>query len=212
MKIAIVGGAIIPEKLIKDIQDSVFVIGVDRGAHWLITKGIVPDLAIGDFDSVNDGEFEMIKKSVKVVKKFPPEKDFSDLELAVDEATKLNPRSIAIYGATGGRLDHFFTAAFLLKKILAAKIPAKLIDEDHEILLVDKKSSFEKSKKIKYFSIFPFSPICRVSLKGFKYNLSEKTLRFGDTIGLSNEIKSGKAEIDVANGTLLIVRSSGRPA
>lgn len=39
-------------------------IGVDRGSLYLIEQGITPDLAVGDFDSVSQQEFELIQKQL----------------------------------------------------------------------------------------------------------------------------------------------------
>lgn len=58
-------------------------VGVDRGSLYLIEQGITPDLAVGDFDSVSQQEFKLIQKQAKEVLCAQPEKDDTDLELAV---------------------------------------------------------------------------------------------------------------------------------
>ena len=49
-------------------------VGVDRGSLHLIEQGIVPDLAVGDFDSVSSQEFELVQRKAKEVLRAQPEK------------------------------------------------------------------------------------------------------------------------------------------
>src|SRR5690606_21968258 len=77
---------------------------------------IVPDLAVGDFDSVNEEEWKEISSHLTDIHRFQPEKDETDMELAISLSLKKNPSIVRIFGATGGRLDHFMTNALLLSK------------------------------------------------------------------------------------------------
>ncbi len=45
---------------------------------------------------------------------FKPEKDETDMELALNWAIDQKPEMIRIFGATGGRLDHMFANIQLL--------------------------------------------------------------------------------------------------
>ena len=82
-------------------------IGVDRGSLFLIEQGICPDLAVGDFDSVSEKELALICSQSKEVLQAQPEKDDTDLELAVKAVFARYPQAqVTIFGAFGGRLDH----------------------------------------------------------------------------------------------------------
>ena len=76
------------------------VIAVDGGFASLEAAGCVPDLALGDFDSLG-----FVPEGVPV-KLFPAEKDASDMELALEEALTCGAGAVEVYGALGGRLDH----------------------------------------------------------------------------------------------------------
>ena len=76
------------------------VIAVDGGFASLADVGCAPDLAIGDFDSLG-----YVPEGVEVLV-FPPEKDASDMELALGEAVARGADAVEVYGALGGRLDH----------------------------------------------------------------------------------------------------------
>ena len=89
-------------------------VGVDRGSLFLLEQGVCPDLAVGDFDSVTEEELLRIKDSAKEVIQAHPEKDDTDLELAVLACFERYPdASLTIFGAFGGRLDHALANVFL---------------------------------------------------------------------------------------------------
>ena len=93
-RIAIVGSGTLSEQFLPDIKKSGIVIGVDRGAAWLLDHGITPKVAIGDFDSVTKRELARIKKLIKHVEVYPADKDFTDMELAVQYALKQKPTDV----------------------------------------------------------------------------------------------------------------------
>ena len=89
-------------------------IGADRGSLYLISHGILPEIAIGDFDSINKKEQKLLRDNVHDFQKFPPEKDDTDSELCILAAKeKFNAAEYYIYGGTGGRIDHFLVNLFL---------------------------------------------------------------------------------------------------
>ncbi len=101
-----------------NVENSIWV-GVDRGVSILLENGIVPSTSFGDFDSVSEDEWKNIKKRIKEINKFLPEKDETDMELAINWGIQQKCEKIQIFGGTGGRLDHFFAnVQLLLKPIL----------------------------------------------------------------------------------------------
>ncbi|KAA3422201.1 thiamine diphosphokinase, partial [Streptococcus pneumoniae] len=54
--------------------------GIDRGTLILSEQGIVPVFSVGDFDSVNDEEREILKKTLNI-HPVKAEKDDTDLAL-----------------------------------------------------------------------------------------------------------------------------------
>ena len=102
-KIAIFSGGMIDSFQV----DFDLFIGVDRGSLFLIEQGIYPDLAIGDFDSVSEEELALVCSQSKEILQAQPEKNDTDLELAVKTAFVRHPQAqVTIFGAFGGRLDY----------------------------------------------------------------------------------------------------------
>ena len=93
---------------------NIFWLSVDRGTKYLLDAGIKPGMAIGDFDSISKQDFELFQKAGIPIKKFNAEKDETDMELALNFAYANLPEKIRIFGATGGRLDHFLANINLL--------------------------------------------------------------------------------------------------
>ncbi|MBI5448705.1 thiamine diphosphokinase [Candidatus Gottesmanbacteria bacterium] len=205
-KIAIVGGGNLFEQLLPEIKKSDFFIGVDRGAAWLLTRGIRPDIAIGDFDSVTKKELSRIRRLVKIVMIHPAEKDFIDMELAAIEAIKRKPKEVVIYGGIGTRLDHTLGTVQLLEHFLNAGISARLVDDHNDICLVSGKRVLEKGV-FRYVSVLPFTQDVTVSLQNFLYNVRKIMIHRGMTLGISNEFTGRTGIIDVHKGIALAIQS-----
>ncbi len=89
-------------------------VGVDRGVFYLLKRNITPAIAFGDFDSVSPEELIYIQSNVNELRRYQPEKDETDMELALNWSLEQNPDEIRLFGATGGRLDHMLANVQLL--------------------------------------------------------------------------------------------------
>ena len=184
---------------------SYYKIGCDRGALNASLSNINLDVAIGDFDSVNDKEFEIIKNNSKELIKLNPIKDKTDVEEALDLALKFSSDITIFGGIQGKRIEHFLS---ILK--LFNKYPNIKIIDDNSIIL-NKYSSFKFNKDdykdYKYVSFIELSDNMQISLKGFKYNLDNRVLTNDDiSLLISNEMVSDSLEVSI-NKPLLIVFS-----
>ncbi|HKL11779.1 MAG TPA: thiamine diphosphokinase [Clostridia bacterium] len=176
-----------------------FIIAADGGYNNLKKADIMPDILLGDFDSIDtvpeNCPFEIYK--------FPKEKDFTDIELAIEFALEKGCNRICLAGATGSRLDHSIANIMLLRKLLEHSVDAEIIDEHHEIFLIERRKSLS-NRKGSLLSLLPLDPIVSgVYLRGFKYPLENSTIKMGDTLGISNVAISDNCEISVENGILM---------
>lgn len=182
-----------------------FVIAADGGLLHLRRAGFVPDVLLGDFDSIPDALLQDIKvqKDVELVQ-FPPNKDYTDLELAIDLAIERNTSQLVILGATGTRLDHTTANIHLLYKLIKNDITGYLEDTHNRIYLIDKEIVIDRKAGCKV-SILPLPPFANgVSTEGLSYELKNADLAFGTGLGISNEFNDEKARISVKEGLLLI--------
>lgn len=200
----------LPELLEYNEENSIWV-GVDRGVFTLIKRGITPNLAFGDFDSVTQEELKEIERKVKNLAKFSPEKDETDMELAVNWAIEQNPERIRLFGATGGRLDHLFANVQLLLKpvYLELSVQIEIIDAQNNIYLKGKGThQIKKIKERKYISFVPVTPsVTALTLVGFKYPLNDCHIPMGSTLCISNELIDDYGTFSFTEGILMVIRS-----
>jgi len=190
-----------------DLTKHSYVIGVDRAAWMLLKRGIIPHLAIGDFDSVSQKQLSKIKKVVLDVREYPADKDQTDLELAVSVALERHPLEIVMYGCLGRRLDHEIAAFHILREIQKKQCQTMLRDEYNEIRLVEGGCKIKKKKHFSYLSILPFTDEITVSISGCKYPLHNHVMKKGTTLGVSNIIISDHADITVHKGIAYCILS-----
>jgi thiamine pyrophosphokinase len=183
-----------------------FLICCDGGARHVAAAGMIPDVLIGDMDSVESARLEgYISQGVKIVS-YPVDKDFTDTELALDYAISLKPETIHIWGALGGRIDHALANIFLLLKGKEAGIETYLIDEYCEIVVTENEVSYMDAAGC-LVSLLALSPkVEGLTLRGFLYPLADETLIMGESRGVSNIVKDGQATICLRSGNLLVIR------
>lgn len=202
MKRAVVfGGAPIEPALQPPVPEAELYLCADAGIRLAEAFGILPDLVMGDFDSLG-----CVPEKVHV-RVFPPEKDDTDLVIAAKYALEQGCDEVVFYGALGGRLDHT-VANFQLLRMLA--------DHHARGILVDEKTrvTLQRGGKVAYprcrgyFSLFAWSEICEdVTVEGTKYPLLHGTLSPSFPIGVSNEIVAEHAVVTVGRGDLLVIYS-----
>lgn len=202
-------GASIPF-LNEEIKKTAQWIGVDYGTIRLLEAGMIPMTAIGDFDSVNNEEWEMINRKVKDVKTFPSEKDDTDTELAIQLAlTTYQASEIILYGATAGRMDHLLSNLFLVLqprfKQHAQKI--HLIDLQNTIsFYLPGSYQIEKEADKKYLAFVCMTPVKALSLVRTKYPLKEKDFDYPISLA-SNEFLEETAEFSFTEGIVAVIQS-----
>ena len=187
-------------------------IGVDRGALHLLDVGIVPNEAVGDFDSVSEEEFCRIQDDVERIDSFRSEKDETDTELAMARALAYHPKEVIITGVTGGRLDHYESALHLLFRMqVEHKNISFLICNAHNELTILRPGvhRLKRNATLPYVSFFPFgSDVDGLTLTGFKYETVNARMEMGMTKFTSNEPISEVCTISFRQGICLMVRSS----
>ncbi len=185
-------------------------IAVDAGLETAKKLDIVPDMVVGDLDSL-DPTVTMYFRNKENLRwdVHDSEKNESDTELALQWAAKMGCEEIAILGATGGRLDHFIGNVHLLYPCMQKGIFAYLIDPQNKIYLTDCSRRFVKKKLWgKYISFLPLTQEVRgITLTGFKYPLGKKDIEIGTSLCISNELKEEEGYLVFEEGVLICIES-----
>jgi thiamine pyrophosphokinase len=176
-----------------------FIIAADAGYNTLMQSGITPNLAVGDFDSL-----EAVPDFKNVIK-VPKEKDGTDMSLAVKQGMSLGYNLFIIDGGLGGRLDHTLANLQLLKEINLKKSHGILLGKDIGITAITNESVGLTSDNRGVLSVFSFGNKAEgVTLEGLKYPLDNYKMTDNYPIGVSNEFTDKQASITVKSGSLII--------
>ena len=187
----------------------------DGGLHHILAFDQLPNLVIGDLDSIDGGLVRRLKSRSIEILQYPPRKDETDLELALREAVKRGAEEILIFGALGGRWDQTFANILLPTLPEFQKAEITFIDGQQEIHWIGPGHTFQlKGKPGDTVSLIPLTgDVDGVRTSGLEYPLQGESLRFGTTRGVSNVLTSPTASVDIESGILLCVHQrSGKLA
>jgi thiamine pyrophosphokinase len=179
------------------------VIAADAGMRHAATLDVVPELWVGDFDS-DPGPLPAELAAVERLA-FPPDKDSTDGELAVDVAIRAGARSLLLVGAFGGpRSDHEFLHLTMALRLAEGGYGARLTSGRQDgIPLLPGEAAFDIADG-KLFSILAFSELRGLSVRGAKWPLDRVTVPFGSSLTLSNEVR-GRLSVELESGRALLV-------
>lgn len=183
------------------IDENDFVICADGGLAHAKKMGVVPNLTVGDFDSYK-GEV------TGEVRRFKPEKDYTDSDIAVKAAIEKGFDEILLLAASGTRLDHTLANIGLLEYILLNGKKGTLIDDNNIVTVINCDSVIERREGW-HLSLIPIGAVKGVTLENLKYPLDDYTLEFSQARAVSNEFTDKNAVIRIKEGSLIVIKSRG---
>lgn len=199
-KICYIIGALPANDIFIDRACNPLVIAADGGLAQLDRLNIVPDLVVGDFDSLK------YEPSHPATVKLPCEKDDTDLYRAAKEALIKGCDLFYLYGGLGGRLDHTLANLQLLSFLVGNGAKGFLFGEGLVATVIKNSVIHFAPKKNGIVSVFSFSDTSEgVFIKGLKYPLDNVLLTSSFPVGISNEHTGNEAFISVNKGSLLIL-------
>ena len=196
-----------PELLISILKPGEFLIAADGGLRHIRKLGLTPDLLIGDLDSVTEDDLKWIFENRIEIRKFPKEKDQTDLELALLAAVDRGGDPIIVVGALGGRIDQTLTNIYLLLLPELQSVDVRF-DDGHEELFLIQNHAEVSGKKGDTVSLLPLLSSAKgIKTEGLRYPLRDEILFPERSRGVSNEMESDNAEISLKSGLLLCVHT-----
>lgn len=224
--IALGGRLVKNERINEFLSAKYFAVAADSGMAHFDMLGILPDILVGDFDSINP---EMLEKCVLnniEIKQFDIRKDFTDSEIAVKAALEKGCDRLLFLGAFGSRLDHMLSNQMMAVSLSLKGIPVIMTDGITFMYTITKNESpfiYPLKSLIPDYdiiSVIAMTPNdATVSLDGLMYNLKDSRIYFGTTQGVSNtvpfisqtnnanSINHENAVIDVKSGTILLIHT-----
>ena len=184
-------------------------IAADGGGNALFAAGIVPQLVIGDLDSLApEAEAAFAAAGASIIR-YPAEKDETDLELALLAAVARGGDTIDVLGALGGRWDQGLSNVALLALPELEGRRVRLLDTGQEAYLARGETPIPGAEG-ETVSLLPIGGAARgITTRGLYYSLHDAELRFEHSRGVSNVITQPPASVVVREGMLLVVRLFG---
>lgn len=176
------------------------VIAADAGYKNCLACGVMPDIIVGDFDS-------MPAPDVPGVITLPVEKDDTDSLHAMRIGLEKGYTDFVLYGGTGGsRVDHTIANIQCLLFLVSRGARGRMYGDGVIYRVIhDERISFPSSCQ-GTLSLFCMDGQARgVSISGMKYSLDNYTVSSCFPIGVSNSFTGSPAEVEVMDGTLLII-------
>ncbi len=183
------------------------IIAVDGGISHCEYLNVQPHVLLGDLDSALE---HLVNKAIAdgvSLQRHPKDKDKTDLELALDLACSLGATTVSLFGALGGRWDMSFANLLLPAVAAYANMRITLYDDQTRIDLLRDNEQLNLSAPVgSRISLLPLSgQVEGVTLTGFQYPLTNHTLSFAPTLGISNVLVEDKGCITVGKGLLLTI-------
>ncbi|WP_022778937.1 thiamine diphosphokinase [Butyrivibrio sp. AE3009] len=210
--IIISAGHFVPMEI--PIGEEDLVIACDAGYLYAEQLGILPDLIVGDFDSLSEAGPAAVRSLQEIAESDPDRivkldvrKDDTDTIKAVKIAFSKGYRKFMLYGCLGGsRIDHSLANIQTLLFIKHHGGNGYIMEENRIVLIAENETIRFHRGNSGMISVFSVSEISRgVTLRGLMYTMENGELGNDFPLGVSNEfIIDEEAEITVREGTLLI--------
>jgi thiamine pyrophosphokinase len=186
------------------------VIAADGGALKAEVLGYPPRVVVGDADSLAAAEVERFRVAGAEIVIRPADKDESDTELALNEALERGASRVVLVGGFGGRrLEHTLANVLLLGSENLKGRDICLADGASTLRVMHNNESLDLSGSVgDYVSLLPLTwHVSGVTTVGLRYTLTKELLEQGPARGLSNELTTGEATIEIDQGRLAVVHT-----
>lgn len=210
----LVGGPreFLPTDIFNNMANEIWV-GADLGAVRLCEAGIKPAFSVGDFDTATPKQTQLVKNMSLDLVTLPAQKDYTDTEVALLEIQKRYcPTEIRVYGATGGRIDHFLAN---LLSVLRLDFPlfvekVKFYDRQNNIsFYLPGEYELVQIPTMKYLSFVTLTSVKDLTLPDEKYQLFEHDAEL-PLAYISNEFVGKKAHFSFTEGIICVIQSKDK--
>jgi thiamine pyrophosphokinase len=174
----------------------------DGGANTAKKLNLLPDIIIGDLDSITREVFNYYKNKSTIIK--IDRQNDTDVEKCLKYVIKKKFKEAVLVGATGDRLDHSICNLGIVIKY----------SPQIDITVIHQKSllkSYTGNVILKTFpgeiiSLYGINDRTKITSHGLKYRLKRLALPYGKKESTSNIALADKVELNIKNGNILVVR------
>ncbi len=182
------------------------VVAADGGALYALEAGVIPDLVVGDMDSLGEARTREVESRGAVLERHPLRKDKMDGHLAVMAVRDRGATAVDLLCAAGGRFSALFAVPHIMLAAERMGLLATMIAGWGQAFVLEAGSRVVDGGPRDGVSVFPFTgPAIGVTLEGFGYPLEDARLEVGDTLSFHNELVGDVGHVSVEEGALLVI-------
>lgn len=214
--VIVTGGPLQPEaaaviKSLTGSDEDTVIIACDSGTDFLASHGIIPDMVVGDMDSISDKGLEFIKDNNIFTEKYPVEKDWTDTEIALEKSMD---NDVVLICPVTGRIDHVMANLGLVLKLKSQGKSISITDgitycyplygEDTATADV---TPYKGHAAVSLIPCDFSNPVTGVTTEGLYYPLEDADLNFGSSFSFSNKPLENASfiRVSIRSGLLLLV-------
>ena len=196
----------------RHVRDGDRIICADGGANHAVAMGLVPDVVVGDLDSLGVDLRASLETMGVHFEVYPVHKDKTDLELALRLAIAEGADEVNLLATLGGRLDQSLANLLLLTQAEWADARVRVFEGDEVAWVVRGGQGTTVTGEIgDTLSVIPISrQISGVCLDGVQWPLHDATLELGDTLTVSNTLSAPAAHLQIGAGLAVIVHGTSQ--
>lgn len=184
-------------------------VAADGAANSLVEMGIVPDVVIGDMDSVESRLVHKLSKSIEFL--HVADQESTDFEKALRYCSGKSWRHVVVLGMHGGDLEHTLNNWSVLMRYGRSISLIQLEGTRTAIPIYDAVTCPLTIGEV--ISIIPQHAVT-LTTSGLQWNLNKEELHFGSREGARNRVTSSNVELLVHEGSMLLFfsrRDNGLP-
>ena len=186
------------------------VVCADSGVTLALQLGLEIDVVVGDLDSVPEEDLHRAEEAGAEVRRHPPDKDRTDLELALQVAAE-QADVVVVVGGAGGRLDHALAnvAALASDELADVAVRARLGPDDVHVVRDRAELDLPPGTTV---TLLPSGGAARgITTDGLRYPLDDGDLSAWSARGVSNVVETSPVRLALREGCLLVVHRAVTP-
>lgn len=173
-------------------------VAADGGANMARRYGVVPDIILGDLDSLSLATRRHFHDSLIL---YVGRQDNTDLEKSLDYVAAHGGREVVIMGVAGRRID-FTLGNFSVLWKYTAFLDLTIVGDGWRGFPVGRRKLL-RARPGTIVSLIPFGRCEGITLRGLQYPLTNASMEVGD-IGVSNIVRSSPFSVSVRSGKMLV--------
>ncbi|MBX9667690.1 MAG: thiamine diphosphokinase [Candidatus Obscuribacterales bacterium] len=194
-----------PDALSEIIDTADVIICADGGTLHAASLALLPTIIIGDMDSIPEPLLKAFEQQGSETRKFPRDKDASDLELSLQAAVQLAADEIVCLCALGGRQDHALANILLFAKYATDRSKIVLLGRSWRAQFVTPLQAANfTGESGDTLSLIPISnTVTGVTICGARWPLDDATLHWGSSRTISNVFLEKTVSVNLHDGLML---------